>query len=185
MHTLHDKLDASTSKEWELYLNSETPKLSTLLKFIDWQAKALSIVQFSENRESRDNRKRIAPKSEHKHEKRMKYEHEQSSSSTKKSEQKTCVVCNENHAVHRCSKFLKSNLMARRKIVREHSLCNNCLRASHYVKDCMARACLRCNVKHNSLLCPENPNLQGTANVVQKVPSVKRKAAEQKKEREK
>lgn len=156
VHSLHDKLDAGTSKEWELYRTSEMPALKIMLNFIDWQAKALINVQYGEPRASKDTHKRAAQRSEYKTEKRAKTEDEKPSSSSK-SEQKRCVMCKENHALHRCSSFLKLTVQARRKVVREKQLCQNCLRDSHFSKDCTWRACLRCNVKHNSLLCSENP----------------------------
>lgn len=165
VHMLHDKLDSNTSKEWELHRTSETPRLSTMLDFIDWQAKALSNVQFGERREQKDNRKRTGQRLEHEQkEKRAKFKEEPSTGSSSKNEQKKCVLCKDEHYLHRCQKFKNMNLSSRRKCVRDHALCYNCLRSTHMVKDCTASECRRCNKKHNSLLCPENPNnLQVTA----------------------
>lgn len=179
LHTLHDKLDPSTSKEWELYRTSETPRLSTMLQFLDWQAKALSNVQFNEHRESKDNRKRAAPKPEHKMEKGARFNDDKPASSSKNVERNSCVLCKENHYLHRCSKFIKLNLTSRRKSVRDHALCYNCLRSTHMVKDCLVPPCRRCNKKHNSLLCPENPSNMAVT-TVQKVKKNERKAKAEK-----
>lgn len=181
VHALHDRLDPNTSKEWELHRTSETPKLSTMLQFIDWQAQALSNVQFGENHKLRDKRKRVAPKIEHKNEKRAKTDYDKFNNSSKNVELKVCALCKGDHALHRCSKFQKMNLILRRKTVRDNSLCYNCLRSSHMVKDCLVQPCRRCNVKHNSLLCPENPNNK-TVTVVQKVKTNERKAKPEKKQ---
>lgn len=168
VHALHNKLDDDTKKAWELHRKSETPPVSEMLEFIEWQAKALAFTHSSEKKEHKDNKKRPPStfnKSEHQ-EKRAKSNFTKPTNSNKSAEQRACVLCKENHGLYRCEKFLKMNLQTRRKTVKDHELCHNCLRPSHYSKDCMASACNRCNVKHNSRLCPENP-LNRSVNVVQ------------------
>lgn len=170
VHSLHDRMDPETSKQWELYRKSETPSATEILDFIDWQAKAFANVQFND---SRENRKRTSSKFEHKGEKKAKPESDKSKKSDKsdkKEPQNPCAICEEAHPVYRCTKFQKMNLAARKRSVKEKNLCHNCLKPSHFSKDCPSRACLRCNVKHNSLLCPENPFNQ-SANTVQEINS--------------
>lgn len=169
VHALHDKLDPETRKAWELYRKSETPTITDMLTFLDWQAKASVGAQFKEHKEQKDNRKRPFDKSDYKNNgKRPKTDDAKPNDTDKRMEQSTCAICKEKHFVHRCPKFLKLNLVERRKSVREHKLCHNCLKSSHFSKDCLARACNRCNVKHNSLLCNENPQNK-SFNVAQNV----------------
>lgn len=161
VHALQNKLDDETKKAWELYRKSETPSVNEMLTFIEWQAKALAFTHSHEKKEQKDNknnRKRDSFSKPEYNAKRANNDSAKPSTSGKNFEQKPCVLCKEKHRLHRCAKFLKMNLQARRKIVKENELCNNCLRPSHYSKDCFADACKRCNVKHNSLLCAENPD---------------------------
>lgn len=159
VHKLHEKLDPETRKAWELYRKSEFPPISEMLKFIDWQANALVGVQGNVQKDSKENRKRIGQKSDQKpFEKRPKPEHDKSVfNGHNSSEPIKCAICDEPHRVYKCSKFLKMNLSARKKAVRDKNLCHNCFRNSHYSKDCPSNACKRCNIKHNSLLCSGNP----------------------------
>lgn len=55
------------------------------------------------------------------------------------------------------NKFKEISLPERKKVTRENELCHNCLKPFHVSKDCFGKECVRCNKKHNSLLCPENP----------------------------
>lgn len=93
--------------------------------------------------------------------------------SESKPEGKSCVVCKESHAVHKCSTFLKLNLTERRKKVKDLELCYNCLNPSHTSKECKSSVCRRCEKKHNSLLCPENPFNRSVNNVQSRTSSKK------------
>lgn len=42
VHILHSKLDTATGKAWELQRASERPTITSMLKFLDSQAKAIS-----------------------------------------------------------------------------------------------------------------------------------------------
>lgn len=167
VHKIHEKLDNETKKAWELQRTSEEPTISEMLRFLDWQARALTGAQPNEQKELPLNQKRQAPKMEQKGRGKLtKFEPSKVNHVPNSTESNQCVICKETHRVYRCGTFLRMNLNARNKAVRDHRLCNNCLRTTHYSKDCLARACLRCDVKHNSLLCPENP-MNKSINVVQ------------------
>lgn len=171
VHGLHDRLDPETSKAWELNRKSENPTVFDMLNFLDRQAKALTGAQFVERKSNFDNRKRFSNEREHHHEKkkfRMEKEpaKEDNNKTIPKFEPIECKLCKgEQHPLIRCLKFKTMNLAARKKFVREHQLCNNCLRPAHFSKDCHANACFRCNIKHNSLICPENPKNKIVATV--------------------
>lgn len=181
VHTIHDRLDAETSKAWEFFRSSETPTVQELLSFLDKQAKALSNVHYLEHKQPKEFRKRkFSDQANHLNAKQFKQERvavhcDESNNkpfanrfkqgkitahwidSQKRSSATACAFCRENHPVHRCAIFLKLNLANRKKGVREHGLCNNCLKPDHIGKNCFSGPCARCDIKHNSLLCGENP----------------------------
>lgn len=75
-----------------------------------------------------------------------------------KTESNACTMCPEEHLTRKCPRFLKLNLTNRKDKARAANLCFNCLGSGHTLKDCKSGKCNRCDKKHNSLLCPENPN---------------------------
>lgn len=81
-----------------------------------------------------------------------------SSNTQVKPEKHTCTMCPEEHLTRKCPKFLKLNLTNRKEKARTANLCFNCLSPGHTIKDCKSGQCNRCEKKHNSLLCSENPN---------------------------
>lgn len=177
VHGLHDKLDVETQRASELQRKTESPTLEQMLEFIDWQAKALSCFQSNDRKEQKDNknsRKRpFTGKNESSNDKRSKSNNDKSETN-KNIERNQCKMCKENHRLYRCKKFLKLNLQNRRKVVKENELCNNCLKPGHFGKDCYADACKRCNVKHNSAICPENPEVRAINTVqLKKTPKSK------------
>lgn len=186
VHGLHDRLDHDTSIAWELQRRSENPTTMEMLDFLDRQAKALTGVQFVERKGQPDNRKRASSNRNDRNDFKRANDEKGSSSKTDKSvDFRLCKVCKESHPLHRCPTFLKMTLSERKKCVREHELCHNCLRPSHFSKDCFAKACLRCNIKHNSLLCPENPFNNKIVSNVQLKQSAKKPAKKAKTEKEK
>lgn len=155
VHGIHERLDGETSKAWEFFRGSETPTVQELLDFLDRHAKALSNVHSLEQKEASKKRKHeeTQPNSEGRRFKAEKPEGE----TGKRLLPNMCAICNNKHPVHACPSFLKMNQASRKKNVKEHNLCRNCLKPHHISKDCYGGPCSRCDVKHNSLLCPENP----------------------------
>lgn len=153
IYALHDRLDTETSTKWNLERNTERPTLANFLAFLDRQARALMGTQYNDNK-SKDLKKRpsIAEAAQFTP-KRPKI----ASTPQTPSEPIKCALCNEAHALFKCAKFLASSLASRKQLVKTKNLCLNCLRAGHAYRDCSYKACFRCNVKHNTLLCPENP----------------------------
>lgn len=169
VHSLHDKLDASTSYEWGKTRKSDRPTIIEMLTFLDRHAKNLSDAQHVPGLLSTDQRKRHQSKNDsrvdHKHAKPNAPNEQKSMQNTNYT--RKCKVCNkESHPVHRCPKFIKMDLSARRNAAKEHHLCYNCLSTQHTSKDCKASACKRCDKRHNSLLCGENP-MNKAANAMQ------------------
>lgn len=173
VHAIHDRLDLDTSKAWELCRLSENPSINEMLNFLDRQAKALAGVQFVQQQGKSDKKRFTQQVREHPSKLKIsngKKEQKQEPHTSKM----VCVVCKEAHWLHRCPIFTKKmDVAARKRVVRENSLCHNCLRSSHFSKDCLSKPCGRCNVKHNSLLCLENP-LNKMVTTVQMKPKSKK-----------
>lgn len=152
VHCLHQKLDSGLSKDWEKERNSETPTAADMLAFLNKQAKSCKSAYVTDTRKRTSNFKSYDNDA-----KRSRPSTFTATKPTQKLDNRQCKVCKGNHAVHKCDKFLKLNLSDRKKCAREHELCFNCLHPSHASRECRASNCKRCDKKHNSLLCPENP----------------------------
>lgn len=170
---LHDRLDPETSIKWNLERNTEFLVLPDFLSFLDKQARALVTIQYHDGNKastSRDNRKRgtVAERA-NSDPKRSKND----SGESKKFDGLTCPVCGEAHNTFKCPKFINMGLTARKQLVKSKNLCNNCLKTGHMSKECYGKECHRCNVKHNSLLCNENPQNKVVASVQTRAKSAK------------
>lgn len=168
VHGLHSKLDAETSRLWEMQRISEKPTAKDMLKFLDRQAKALCGSSAPETKTFQENKKRPWPQKNDSSAKRFKTGSESSSKHQSTGKDK-CPVCKKDppHTVFHCDVFKGKDLPARKRDARDHKLCFNCLRQSHTSAECKMGNCKRCDKKHNSLLCPENPNNRAV-NTVQK-----------------
>lgn len=158
---LHDRLDTETSTKWNLERNTERPTLINFLAFLDRQARALMGTQYNDNKVKDGKKRPSIAEIAHVTPKRPKH----ALTAHKPNEQNTCALCKETHALFKCAKFLASSLTARKQVVKTNNLCLNCLRAGHLFRDCSYKECFRCNIKHNSLLCPENPYNKVVASV--------------------
>lgn len=63
-----------------------------------------------------------------------------------------CKMCNADHFIGSCKRFLELNIQERRNIVKENNLCFNCLKLNHKVMHCKSSNCKKCNRKHHTLL---------------------------------
>ena len=64
-----------------------------------------------------------------------------------------CSLCSAAHFIFSCSKFQEMTVQQRREHVQSSSLCFNCLKPGHAVKDChCAYKCRLCKKTHNTLL---------------------------------
>lgn len=165
VHGLHTRLDAETSKLWEMQRPSDVPTAKEMLAFLDRQARALGRVQPTEQKSLNFDHKRRWQNQSDSHGIRAK---PLSNSGANSNSKEPCKVCKsiEHQALYECSDFKKRILSERRKKVSELKLCFNCLQPSHRSAQCTRGNCKRCDKKHNSLLCPENP-LNHAVNVVQ------------------
>lgn len=175
VHLLHNRLDVETVKAWELKRDSEKPKLQDILNFLDHQAKAMSGVHLKETKNVKSSEKNYSTRNNEIFERKSNLKTIGLTKPMHKSEKSSdapskCKVCNEAfHPLYRCEKFKAMNVNDRKRVVRENELCNNCLKPFHMSKDCFGKPCARCDKKHNSLLCLENPNNKLVSSIQSKV----------------
>lgn len=63
-----------------------------------------------------------------------------------------CPLCNIDHGLFFCNKFLSLNASNKRNMIIKHDICKNCL-YKHYGKPCKSeKSCRRCGEQHNTLL---------------------------------
>ncbi|XP_073952967.1 uncharacterized protein [Choristoneura fumiferana] len=63
-----------------------------------------------------------------------------------------CPLCNENHGIYYCEKFLQMSPIAKARTVAKLNLCTNCL-FNHNGKPCIAtKRCQECRGDHNTIL---------------------------------
>ena len=75
-----------------------------------------------------------------------------SSKSTSNSN-KPCTLCSSMHFIFQCRQFQDMTVQQRRDHVQSSSLCFNCLKSGHAVKDCQCSyRCRLCKKNHNTLL---------------------------------
>ncbi|XP_061712824.1 uncharacterized protein LOC133521773 [Cydia pomonella] len=65
---------------------------------------------------------------------------------------KLCFMCNGKHPLYSCQAFIDLTLQDKLKLVRDKSLCENCLRTGHASSECRYGPCRKCNKKHNSII---------------------------------
>lgn len=67
--------------------------------------------------------------------------------------QRACGLCQEDHAISSCRRFLSLSPQQRYETVERRSYCRNCLARSHLAPDCSSLStCRKCNVRHHTLL---------------------------------
>lgn len=63
-----------------------------------------------------------------------------------------CAICNGNHEIRDCPRFLKMSLKDRETELYRRNICINCLSTTHTVKFCLDNPCKICKKRHNSML---------------------------------
>lgn len=73
-----------------------------------------------------------------------------------------CPICpNGKHKLYRCTTFIRDGLLMRWYRALRAGVCLNCLIRGHSSFTCInVGACMRCQQRHNSQLCPKNPHNQ-------------------------
>lgn len=70
-----------------------------------------------------------------------------------------CDLCqNRYHWPFACPKFRAMPITERMAYVLRRKMCISCFSTKHEAANCPDRKCPRCHERHNSCLCPQNPN---------------------------
>lgn len=160
-----NKLDSNTQKEWEqhkTFLRSQSNQeidFDTLLEFLKQKADTLDMIKANHSQSpstaSISNNLNSNKKFQNQHKIHTFISSQAPRSNFNKRAPRSCVLCNGNHSLYACDKFLDVSSSDKLKIVDQYKLCRNCLRASHPTADCYFGPCRDCHKKHNSLLHSE------------------------------
>ena len=83
-----------------------------------------------------------------------------------------CVLCkNDKHPLYVCPKFKSLSHDQMVATLKEHSVCMNCLRPGHYMKQCKSlHHCHKCQKPHHTLLHVERVETENTSSTQHVVP---------------
>ncbi|XP_024889729.1 uncharacterized protein LOC112466077 [Temnothorax curvispinosus] len=144
IHMIASRLDNATRRKWEASLqDNNVPKLQELIQFLSRQCAILETLQ-SEKAAPKPQASGISNKKS-----------DSVASHVSQSDSKGCIICQGQHALYSCNTFKSLSTSDRRKEVKRHQLCFNCLRADHMANRCIAGGCKQCGKKHNTLLHDE------------------------------
>lgn len=151
IHLIATKLDAASRKEWESTL--ESSELPTLKEFEKFMSKRSQIIETLESSKVQQYSKGYSTSNNaYKHSNYFSKPKEQSISYLA-TNRPSCVVCKqESHQIFNCATFKAMPTHTRIEEVKKQKLCLNCLRSSHYIRECQSSGCRQCNRKHNTLL---------------------------------
>ncbi|XP_044019526.1 uncharacterized protein LOC122859908 [Aphidius gifuensis] len=134
------KLNQDTIFAWEMTHNShEIPKYSDLLEFLEQRARCANFA-LKEETNTNENKKGEKPQVK------------KGGISLTTTTTRVCPICSETHSVYSCEIFKKFTQEERYKAAIKASLCLNCLKKGHGVKDCKSTGCRTCDKKHHTFL---------------------------------
>jgi hypothetical protein len=153
---ISSKFDVNTTTAWESILTKEPPTVKELTTFLTQRCQTLESIEvnsFSKSANQKSSRS------------------QQNAYANTTGNPVKCVMCNKNHNLYQCQKFLSLSVAQRQNTVKQHKLCENCLRATHKTESCNSGNCRQCHKRHNSLLhLTENSNqpqeLAATSSIV-------------------
>lgn len=67
-----------------------------------------------------------------------------------------CVMCDKHHLLQECEVFKGLSPAERSDRIRQLRFCLNCLRKGHFIQNCRAKRCGKCNGRHHTMLHFEN-----------------------------
>lgn len=134
IYILGTKLDSSTKREWEDYLNKEGIDFPTVSQLTDFLAKRCNFLETLENKNKPD---------------RVYHGRVLTHVITGKV---SCAFCRKNHLNFQCEKIQSMPRNDLYSEIKKHKLCINCLRPFHDYNSCNSAGCKHCGRKHNSLL---------------------------------
>ncbi|XP_055605504.1 uncharacterized protein LOC129753684 [Uranotaenia lowii] len=139
IHLMANKLDNATRREWESTTSGTIPPTyDSLEAFITKRCQMLEVLPKKRHVVSETTTCYKKPRMELK------------VLTSNQEKRKNCLVCEEDHSLNRCNKFLSMGLDARIKTIKRHALCFNCLRSNHTADTCRSSGCLKCGRKNNT-----------------------------------
>ncbi|XP_043494149.1 uncharacterized protein LOC122519051 [Polistes fuscatus] len=150
-------IDRDTRERWETSLTStdEFPSLSQLTEFL--MARARTLENIEENASKTSVPKRVvvhlaSQQSRANPPKPVTQASQQSTQSAQSHSTYPCDCCRQDHFIVVCPRFREYSLSQRLRVVKERSLCCNCL-GRHNLRNCNSRRhCRNCNSMHNTML---------------------------------
>jgi hypothetical protein len=164
IYIMVSKLDSITEREWEQYkgmlftasIDSKIHiKVDDLISFLNKRADMLETLQLSHNKSVVDNKK-YQSQNQSKFHCNVSTNKPPERHFTREFKRKPCLLCNSDHPIYSCQKFIDCQLESKLKFIRDFKLCINCLRTGHSVETCRFGPCRFCNKKHNSLVHSDN-----------------------------
>jgi hypothetical protein len=151
IYLLTEKFDSYTRKHWAEELKG-SKELPTEAQFKNFLQIRISIAeharQYPQRHFSNNNRHKIENENQNKQVASF-----QTHMNDRTNERKPkCTFCGNAHRPYECTSFREADLKQKYKLVREKSLCINCL-YQHHVDTCKSKyKCNQCNAKHHSML---------------------------------
>lgn len=145
------KLDSRLNREWDLHVNTvitknSLPTYNNLIEYMLQRANTYTVTAKVHSAGSNHYNNHAYQKP---------YQKTFAVTSSNAKEQTpwySCPVCNNNHSIYYCKAFLAKGIKERIELVRNLRLCMNCLKGNHFVRNCRAAPCNKCNDYHNVLL---------------------------------
>lgn len=136
IHMLSLRLDPDARKQWELQATSTASKsLPTFEQFKEFLTNRFRALEFIDTG-SRPN-------------KGQNIQRPKSFIATSS----LCKICNSNHRLGSCKKFISADVQTRRDLAGKNGLCFNCLGSNHTARECRLKTtCRVCNRNHHTLL---------------------------------
>lgn len=155
VYIMLSKIDTETKRLWSIESkNSNFPREDEFIEFLYSRADSLEMSQIGSNID----RKTLNSNNNVNKSQRLKSFH--SSNSNKK-----CSRCSGNHSLYKCLEFKSLDAVERGKVVKNNSLCYNCLAQGHGVRDCKSKfKCHFCKARHHSLLHVEPSSVDNESN---------------------
>ncbi|XP_053685671.1 uncharacterized protein LOC128735203 [Sabethes cyaneus] len=152
-HLLCTRLHDDTLKAWEDHASTvNDPNYRCLIEFLQRRIRVLESISVNNDSNSAHS---AGPS--YTSRKPHQYSFPTYASTTGSAE--NCPVCHQQHPLYKCPKFNELSVLERQEIVNSKRLCHNCLKSSHFARQCMSNSvCKRCNRKHHTLLHPGRTN---------------------------
>lgn len=161
VHLLAQKLDDETFTEYVESIKKPR-ELPSLQEFLDYLEMKFTALEASRRKQGLVNQKTATLKNSL-HDAKKGFINRNSNSNLKDgsksstsichvSRSSTCVLCNEEHGLWKCPRFLNMTIKDKLQKIKQLDYCNNCL-VSHSKKQCQSKKrCRKCLKSHNTLL---------------------------------